>query len=159
MVLKEWQCQKKGITSACAHQVIEIVYCNYVEMITMHFGKQLTCDVHACTVHFAWVLLVTVILFVRIFIVRFRYLATSPSSFVPVILLYSEVTYYHYQSKHSLSTGLNYTFTWLLHIKRSVRLFKIISVYRHLKGNCSSHIFMAVHLIWETVMIVSIADY
>ena len=35
----------------------------------------------------------------------------SPSSFVPVILLYSEVTYYHYQSKHSLSTGLNYMFT------------------------------------------------
>ena len=73
---------------------------------------------------------ITVILFVRVFIARFRYLATSPSSFVPVILLYSEDTYYHYQSKHSLSTGLNYTFNRHLHIKRSARLFKIISVYR-----------------------------
>ena len=75
---------------------------------------------------------ITVILFVHIFIVRFRYLAMSPSGLVPVILLYSKVIYYHYQSKHSLSTGKLHVYLTSPYKAQLVCIY-LISVYNHLK--------------------------
>ena len=80
------------------------LYCKHVTSFTALYQTIAQMDIPRITT-------ITVILFVHVFIVHLRNLAMSSSSFVPVILLYSKVTYNHYQSEHSLSTGLNYTFT------------------------------------------------
>ena len=77
---------------------------------------------------------ITVILFVRVFIARFQYLRTNesfylrPSSTVVfqshLLSLLEQSFFINWFKLHIYST---------FYIKRSARLFKIISVYRHLK--------------------------